>query len=75
MYYTMRRIMNISLPEEMARDIKKQVVVGHFSSISEFVRTAVREYRINTVLRDARKAHHDYTKGKLLALNSLKDLR
>lgn len=75
MYYIMRKIMNISLPEEMARDIRKEVKTGHFSSVSEFIRAAVREYRSQSLLRDSRRAHRDYIDGKLPVLNSLKDLR
>lgn len=85
MYY-MRSIINISLPKEMADEIKQEVKKGRYASTSEFFRTLLREYRR---ARLAKELHAETARfKKALAkgpeylenagfkeLKSLKDLR
>lgn len=74
MYY-MREILNISLSKEMVKGIKRDVKDGGFSSVSEFVRAAVREYRIQKFLRTAKKAEKEFHEGKTTTINSFTELR
>jgi len=65
MYY-MRHILNISLPKEMVADIKRETKSGRFSSVSEFIRATVREYRISQAVRIAEKGEREYREGKTI---------
>jgi putative addiction module CopG family antidote len=75
MYYIMRSILNISLPEEMAKEIKREVKAGQFSSVSEFIRAAVRAYDTERALRISRRAEKAYREGKLRKVGSFGELR
>jgi len=71
----MRQIINISLPQETAEEIKKEVQQEGFASTSEFFRHLLRERkatRLATVLKKDKLAF-EQSKGK--KLRSLKDLR
>ena len=71
----MRNIINISLPEEMVKQVKKEVRSGEFATTSEFFRHLLRlwnTHRLAAELKDDRK-QFDAGKGK--KLRSLRDLR
>lgn len=72
MYY-MRHILNISLPKEMAESIKKDAQAQN-SSVSEFVRTAVRAYKTYRLVRIVKKGEKEYREGKTVAVNSIREL-
>jgi Arc/MetJ-type ribon-helix-helix transcriptional regulator len=74
MYY-MRTIVNISLPKEMAEEIKLEVKKGHFASTSEFVRALIREYKRAKIAEELHKQTPKFEAGKGKILKSLKDLR
>lgn len=40
----MQTTTTISLPNNLAREVEKQIIAGRFSSRSEFIRSAVRTY-------------------------------
>ncbi len=42
----MRNIVNISVPAEMAKDIKREVKAGKFASTSEFMRHLIRMWNM-----------------------------
>ena len=68
----MRNIVNISLPESMAKSVEQEVKKGGFSTKSEFFRHLVREYTIAQELEESRK---EFVRGEGKKLRSLKDLR
>lgn len=73
----MRKILNISLPEELAEEIRKEVKNGGFASISEFVRVALRVYREEASMRrDHRelRVHEEFMRKKAIQMKSLRDL-
>lgn len=71
----MRAVINISLPEPMAKLVNQAVKTGQYSTKSEFIRFLIRnwnEQRLAKELLESRK-ELESEKGKLL--KSLKDLR
>lgn len=74
MYYIVRTIINISMPKDMARDIKREVKAGGFSSVSEFIRAAIRVYRREQLVLEVGKAEREFAEGKAIKLKSLADL-
>ena len=68
----MRSIINISLPPEMVRDVKKEVKAGKFASVSEYFRHLLRS---NELARELEEAEKEFQAGKGKVLRSLKDLR
>ncbi|MDE2188377.1 MAG: hypothetical protein KGJ35_01455 [Patescibacteria group bacterium] len=72
---TMRTIINISVPQSVARDIKKEVKTGKFASTSEFFRHMWRLWNEEKLLREIRQSQKEFAQGKGKILRSLKDLR
>ncbi len=74
-YKNMRSILNISLPKELAVEVKREVKDGKFASTSEFFRHLLRLWNTEKLYRDVKKAQRDWEKGKnWKKLNSIKDL-
>ncbi|KKU58448.1 MAG: CopG/Arc/MetJ DNA-binding domain-containing transcriptional regulator [Parcubacteria group bacterium GW2011_GWA2_47_12] len=71
----MRNIVNISLPKEMAADIKREVKVGKFASTSEFMRHLIRVWNTERLMRDIEQSRAEIAAGKGKVLRSLRDLR
>ncbi len=72
----MRTILNISLPESLASEVRKEVKADKFASTSEFFRHLLRLWNTEKLYRDLQNAEKDWKKGKnWRKLNSLKDLR
>ncbi|MFA6158647.1 MAG: ribbon-helix-helix domain-containing protein [Candidatus Paceibacterota bacterium] len=73
----MRKILNISLPEELAEEIRREVKDGGFASVSEFIRAALRVYREEIILRREHRelrVHKEFQKKKAFQLKSMRDL-
>ncbi|HEY4500193.1 MAG TPA: ribbon-helix-helix domain-containing protein [Candidatus Paceibacterota bacterium] len=70
----MRQILNISLPLEMVREIKSEMKRQKFSSVSEFVRAAIRAYYHEIGWRRLQKSEKDFAEGKYTRANSVRDL-
>lgn len=68
----MRTIVNISLPEMVARAVEKEVKKGGFASKSEFFRHILRERSMALELENDR---HAFKRGRGKLLTSLHDLR
>lgn len=68
----MRQIINISLPEQMAKMVEKEVKRGKFASTSEYIRYLLRTQGLADELEKSKKEFED---GKGKVLRSLKDLR
>ncbi len=71
----MRNIVNISVPAEMARDIKREVKAGKFASTSEFMRHLIRVWNTEQLMRDIEQSRKEIVAGKGKVLRSLKNLR
>ena len=71
----MRSIVNISLPREVAREIKKEVKEGGFASTSEFFRNALKSWKRERFFADLEQSRKEIAAGKGKILKSLKDLR
>lgn len=79
----MNYIVNVSLPRQLADLAKDQVKNGHYSTLSEVIRTALRHflklevpvYRLSKKAEErAKQAREDHQKGKTRLLNSIDDL-
>ena len=73
MYY-MRTIVNISLPKEMAEEIKQEVRREGYASTSEFIRALLREYKRVKLAEELQKQTRKFEAGKGKILRSLRDL-
>ena len=72
----MRNIVNISLPAETVKMVKREVKKGKYSSVSEFFRSLLRDYEEESnVLAELEEIDREFDSGKGKILRSLKDLR
>lgn len=71
----MRNIINISLPENMARMVEKEVKSGKFATKSEFFRHLVRLWNTYKLAEELEENRKDFEAGKGKVLRSLRDLR
>lgn len=70
----MREVINISLPNNMAKTVKRAVKNGDYSSTSEFFRFLVRSWQEDKLVSDLNASRQEIAKGKGKVLKSLKDL-
>lgn len=72
----MREILNISLPQELNREIERIMKREKYASKSEFLRELIRE-RLGEedILAQIQKSEAEFRAGKGKVLRSLKDLR
>lgn len=75
LYYSVRSVINISLPKQLESIVTEVVARGHFSSKSEFFRHLLRNYIENDLVRDLEKSRKELGAGGGKLLTSLKDLR
>ena len=71
----MRNIINISLPQKMAEEVRTEVSESGFASISEYFRHLLREERERRLLRQLSAQRRGFAKGKGKVLRSLRHLR
>ena len=71
----MRNIINISLPDTMAKTVKKEVKKGEFASTSEFFRHLIRLWNTRKLAQELNNDKKEFEAGKGKILKSLKDLR
>lgn len=72
----MRDVINISLPPNLTRVLKKAVKEGGYASKSEFFRHLIRQWEENTKLYEAvLESESEFKAGKGIKLTSLKSLR
>ena len=71
----MRNIINISLPETMVKEVKKDVKLGGFASTSEFFRHLLRLWRTQKLAEELKRSRTEIAAGKGKVLRSLKELR
>lgn len=72
----MRRVINISLPDQLAVTVDKVVDDGKFASKSEFFRLLLRSWlEENEVAEELLQSRRELRAGQGRLLKSLKDLR
>lgn len=71
---TMRDIINISLPREMAQEVRKEAKSGGYS-VSEYVRHILREWKKENLARELHADREQFAKGKGKMISSLRSLR
>lgn len=71
----MRKIINISLSDELSREVDKAVKSGNYVTKSEFFRDLLRLWKEEQLLQELRESQREVTGGKSKKLRSLKDLR
>ena len=71
----MRNIVNISLPQTMAQEVRATVKKEGFMSISEFFRSLLRSWMEGRLLVDLEESRKEIETGKGKVLKSLKNLR
>lgn len=72
---TTRNIINISIPEEMAREVQKEIKIGGFATTSEFFRHVFREYRKIRLAKELHEEKDLFRRSGGKVLKSLRDLR
>ncbi|MFA6536576.1 MAG: ribbon-helix-helix domain-containing protein [Candidatus Paceibacterota bacterium] len=71
----MRNIVNISVPAQMAKDIKREVKVGKFASTSEFMRHLIRVWNTRKLAEELKKEQSAFRGGRYKVLRSFKNLK
>jgi len=71
----MRQVLNISVPQKTAMDIRKATKKGGYTSISEFIRAIYRDWEEYRLYKTLIKGKKEIESGKGYTLDSLKDLR
>ena len=71
----MRAVLNISLPQPLARVVEENVESGRYASKSEFFRSILRMWMEIQLAKDVEESRKELAEGKGRVLRSLKDLR
>jgi putative addiction module CopG family antidote len=70
----MRKIINISLPDTLAKHVEKEVKTGKYASKSEFFRMLLRAWIEEELVLEIKQSDKEIQQGKAKILKSLKDL-
>jgi len=71
----MRKVISISLPESLAKEVEKEVKAGKFAGKSEFFRNLFRVWKEEKPLKELKESRMEIAEGKGKTLRSLKSLR
>ncbi|MBU4536689.1 ribbon-helix-helix domain-containing protein [Patescibacteria group bacterium] len=71
----MRTVLNISMPDSMAKKIEQETKKGDFASKSEFIRSIFRAWEEEALYKELKQSRKEIKEGKGIILRSLKDLR
>ena len=71
----MRNVINISLPTEMVKQVKKEVRAGNFASVSEYFRHLLRSRNTRVLAQELKERKKEFESGNGKILRTLKDLR
>jgi len=71
----MRSVINISLPTRLAQDVKREVKIGGFATVSEYFRHLLREQKIQKLAHEIKTDRSQFERGRGKILGSLRDLR
>ncbi len=72
---TMRTILNISLPNEVAKNVRREVKDSGFASTSEFIRHLIRLWNTEKLAIELKHETKHFEKGKGKVLHSFASLR
>ncbi|HBB76744.1 MAG: hypothetical protein UT87_C0006G0031 [Candidatus Levybacteria bacterium GW2011_GWC1_40_19] len=75
MYYNMRAIVNISLPQHLNSVVEDEVAGGAYSSKSEFIRSLIRSFLEEKLATELEEGRREVKEGRGKVLKSLSDLR
>lgn len=74
----MRSILNLSLPIETLKLVKKRVKSGGFESVSQYIRMLLEQddglISADELLKMSKRAEKEYSEGKLIKRKSLAEL-
>lgn len=70
----MRTTLNISMPPKLFAKVEGVVKEHNYSSVSEFIRDAIRAWEEDQILKELRASQMEISKGKGKVLKSLADL-
>lgn len=71
----MRNIINISMPYEMANEVRRETKKGNFASKSEFFRHLLRMWNTQKLAQELKKEQKEFKKGHYKVLYSLKGIK
>ena len=71
----MRNVINISLPQELTKEVEAAVRSGQYASKSEFFRDLLRLWKKQQLLDEIMGSEKEFAAGKGKVLRSLGDLR
>jgi Arc/MetJ-type ribon-helix-helix transcriptional regulator len=72
--YYMRAIVNISLPPETLKEVKKEVKLGNYTSVSEYFRDLLRREQAQKLAKELAQERLEFKNGTAKRLRSLVDL-
>ena len=70
----MRNIVNISLPDNLTKEVERGMKNFRFASRSEFFRHLLREWLAGRLILDLEASQKEYKTGKAKKLSNVKDL-
>lgn len=70
----MRTTLNISIPVALKREVEKEVKAGHYASVSELFRDALRSWKEEQLYQSVLQSRKDFSEGRFKKLRSLEDL-
>jgi Arc/MetJ-type ribon-helix-helix transcriptional regulator len=71
----MREVINLSLPAQTVKAVKKAVKDGNYATTSEFFRRLLRDWQEGKLLNELLESRADIASGRGKTLRSLKSLR
>ncbi|OGY91159.1 MAG: hypothetical protein A3B30_00035 [Candidatus Komeilibacteria bacterium RIFCSPLOWO2_01_FULL_52_15] len=71
----MREIINLSLPAQTVKAVKKAVKEGNYATTSEFFRRLLRDWQEGKLLNELLESRQEIESGRGKVLRSLKGLR
>lgn len=71
----MRKIINISLPHNLAKKVERAVKKEGYATKSEFFRDLIRLWEEEKILKEIRTSRAEIDSGRGKILRSLKDLK
>lgn len=70
----MRNVINISLPEVTAKQLKREIKTGGYASTSEFFRHLLRLWNTRQLAVELKKDQKEFETGRGIKIDSLADL-
>jgi len=70
-----RKVINISLPPAMVKEVREEVKSEGYASVSEYIRHIIREHKKARLAEELRRDRASFMRGKGKRLSSLRDLR